>query len=71
MPLTKRKLVLKFLLLIILVTIPIAMVFIAKSGYVLNEHPAISHALIILALCLGVALAVIDPVPFKHIKKTK
>lgn len=47
------------------------MVFIAKSGYVLNEHPAISHALIILALCLGVALAVIDPVPFKHIKKTK
>lgn len=66
MPNTVKKLVFKFILLITLVTIPIVLILFARSGYLFSEHSLISYALIGLAISLGLALAIIDPFPFRH-----
>lgn len=62
---TKHKLVIKFILLTILVSIPIALIFIARSGYLFNEHSLISYLLMGFAISLGIALIIIDPFPFR------
>lgn len=65
MPHTKQKLFLKFIALLILITLPIALVFVARSDFFISHRELISYTLIGLAICLGISLAIIDPFPFK------